>query len=67
MRTCTDHNYTYTLDSDDLRVISTMKDLGIIIDRELKFQLKFHDHTTTKVTKVNRLLTSYYPQVLYEH
>ena len=42
----TNHNYTYTLDGNDLQDTSVMKDLGITIDRELKF----HDQTATIVT-----------------
>lgn len=42
----TNHNYTYTLSSNQLQ---EMKD---IIDKELKF----HDHIATTVTKVDRLL-----------
>lgn len=42
---------SYILDSNDLQDTSAMMDLGII-GRELKF----HDHTATTVTKINRLL-----------
>ena len=43
----TNHNHIFFLDGNDLQDTAIMKDLGIIIDRELKF----HDHPATTVTK----------------
>ena len=40
------------LDGINLQVTNVMKALGILIDAELKF----HAHTTTKISKVNKLL-----------
>ena len=42
----------YTLNSISLDRVCDMRDLGIIVDG----QLKFHSHTTQVVSKANRLL-----------
>ena len=42
----------YTMDGNLLEEVSEEKDLGVIIDK----QLKFHSHTALVVNKANRML-----------
>jgi len=42
----------YMLDGEQLNVVSHQKDLGIVVDH----QLKFHQHTTSVASKANRVL-----------
>jgi len=42
----------YMLDGEQLNVVSHQKDLGIMVDH----QLKFHQHTVSVVSKANRVL-----------
>ena len=48
----TECNHAYTMDGCDSKQASEDKDLGIIIDS----QLKFHKHVTVTVSKTRRLL-----------
>jgi len=43
---------TYMLGGEQLNVVSLEKDLGIVVDN----QLKFHQHTASVASKVNRIL-----------
>ena len=47
------HTTTYTLDGVAIDSVVSMRDLGVIIDSDLKF----HSHVNTAVSKANRILS----------
>ena len=47
------HTTTYTLDGVAIDSVASMRDLGVIIDSDLKF----HSHVNTAVSKANRILS----------
>ena len=47
------HSSSYTLDGTTIDSVVNMRDLGVIIDSELKF----HCHTNSAVSKANRILS----------
>ena len=47
------HSSSYTLDGTTIDSVVNMRDLGVIIDSELKF----HSHTNSAASKANRILS----------